>query len=157
MTEDGFLPTEMNPRFGAGLTVIARGLDLPLGLLNLALVEHKPFDFRPADLEELLVTEADSHRSGGGWTWVESRQERNQEHRLAFADGRYHLAREGAQDAVLSLGPSGVGGFLRFTPEPGHIPVGSSVAPWVVAAFAFADANLGTGLGQLEPAREVRG
>jgi hypothetical protein len=59
-------------------------------------------------------------------------------------------------DGVLSFGPSGVGGFVRLTLDPDRVPVGRSVAPLAVAAFALADERFGTGIGPLEPARAVR-
>src|SRR5262249_48950176 len=66
MTEEGFLPTELNPRFGAGLGVIGRAIpELPLGLLQRAIVEGLELDYRPADLEEVLLAGADEHRGGG--------------------------------------------------------------------------------------------
>jgi hypothetical protein len=57
---------------------------------------------------------------------------------------------------VLSFGPSGVGGFVRLALDPQRVPVGRSVAPLAVAAFALADERLGTGIGPLAPARAVR-
>jgi hypothetical protein len=59
-------------------------------------------------------------------------------------------------DGVLSFGPSGVGGFVRLALDPDRVPVGRSVAPLAVAAFALADERFGTGIGPLEPARAVR-
>ena len=48
------------------------------------------------------------------------------------------------------------GGFVRLALDPGRVPVGRSVAPLAVAAFALADERFGTGIGPLEPARAVR-
>ncbi|RPI20460.1 MAG: ATP-grasp domain-containing protein, partial [Actinobacteria bacterium] len=39
LTEDGFLPTELNPRLSAGHALPARAADLPLGLMSRALVD----------------------------------------------------------------------------------------------------------------------
>ncbi|HET8787728.1 MAG TPA: hypothetical protein VFO47_03165 [Actinomycetes bacterium] len=46
---------------------------------------------------------------------------------------------------MLSFGPFGVGGFVRLALDPGRVPVGRSVAPLAVAAFALADERFGTG------------
>ena len=158
MTSDGFLPTELNPRFGAGLNVMARSIqDLPLGLLIQALQEGEPLAYRPRDLEALLLEQADSHRSGGGWTVIKPAQQRTEEHPLAWTDGSYRLARpDEPGSGSLLIGPSNVGGLMRFTPDPAQMPTGPSIAPRVVAAFGLADREFGTGLGPLAPARDVR-
>jgi hypothetical protein len=66
------------------------------------------------------------------------------------------VAREDEQaDATMLLGPSPVGGFVRFTPDPARTPAGPSIARRAAAAFRFADTALGTGLGELRPARDV--
>lgn len=158
LTEEGFLPTELNPRFGAGLSVMAHGLpDLPLVLICQALQGGEVLDYRPQELERLLLSGADAHRSGGGWTVVRKLQTETHEHTLVH-DGRgYRLAKSGeAGDGTLAIGPSNVGGFLRFTPEPSRVQARRSIAPLVVAAFALADREFGTDLGALAPARDVR-
>lgn len=158
MTGDGFRPTELNPRFGAGLSVMARGLpDLPLILICQALQGGVALDYRPRDLEEMLVEGADTHRAGGGWTTVKTVVQESREHAILRVDGGYRLAVPGEPaDASLLVGPSNVGGFVRFTPDPTRTPRGRSIAPEVVAAFSLADREFGTGLGSLWPAREIR-
>ncbi len=158
MTEDGFRPTELNPRFGAGLNVMARGLpDLPLVLICQALQGGETLDYRPRELEDVLVQGAEEHRSGGGWTTMMKVEQESHEHALARADGAYRLASPvEPADGSLLIGPSNVGGFVRFTPDSARTPRGASIAPAVVAAFALADREFGIGLGSLAPAREVR-
>jgi hypothetical protein len=158
MTEDGFRPTELNPRFGAGLSVMARGLpDLPLILICQALQSGELLDYRPRELEEMLVQGADNHRFGGGWTTMRKVEHESHEHKLSRANGDYRLAAPGEPaDATLLVGPSNIGGFVRFTPDPTRTARGPSIAPAVVAAFALADRELGTELGPLAPAEAVR-
>lgn len=158
MTEDGFRPTELNPRFGAGLSVMARGLpDLPLILICQALQGGEALDYRPQELEAMLVQGADTHRSGGGWTVIKKVESETHEHLVVRADGGFRLAGEGeTADGTLLVGPSNIGGFIRFTPDPTRTPRGPSIAPAVVAAFALADRELGTELGTLAPAAAVR-
>jgi ATP-grasp domain-containing protein len=131
MTEQGFLPTELNPRFGAGLGVIGRATpELPLGLLQLAIVEGLELDYRPADLSEMLVNGADEHRSGGAWTTVSRVFSEMEEVRLVRIDGGFARAAEGEEaDATLSIGPSNLGGFVRFAAVPERTPTGISIAP----------------------------
>jgi hypothetical protein len=158
MTENGFRPTELNPRFGAGLSVMARGLpDLPLILICQALQGGELLDYRPRELEDMLVQGADAHRFGGGWTTIRKVENETREHALVRADRGYRLALPGeTADATLLTGPSNIGGFVRFTPDPTRTPRGPSIAPDVVAAFALADRELGTELGPLAPAQAVR-
>lgn len=157
MTESGFIPTELNPRFGAGLNVIARQLrDLPLNLLIQALQAGEAMDYRPQELETLLVSAADEHRAGGGWTVIKTSKTETQEVKLARDNGGYRLAAEDeASDGTLSVGPSNVGGFVRFMPEPARTPVGQSIAPAVIEAFALADREFQAGLGPLLAPQEV--
>jgi hypothetical protein len=158
MTEDGFRPTELNPRFGAGLSVMARGLpDLPLILICQALQGGEALDYRPRELEEMLIEGADTHRSGGGWTTMSKVERESHEHALSHADDGYRLAAaDEPADASLLIGPSNIGGFVRFVPDPSRTPRGPSIAPSVVAAFALADRELATELGPLSPAGSVR-
>ena len=60
---------------------------------------------------------------------IKPHQERTHEHALASDAGAYRVARPGQTAAAsLLIGPSTVGGFLRFTPDPAHMPVGPSIA-----------------------------
>src|SRR6266508_119804 len=158
LTADGFRPTELNPRFGAGLATIGRGLpDLPLYLLHLALVEGEPLGIGARALEALLVEAADGTRSGGAWTLTRAAPVVASDHGVVFEGGACRFAREGEQPAgTLSFGPSSVGGFVRLSLDPAHVPAGPQVAPFGVAALTLADHRLGTGVGPLEPARPVR-
>ena len=55
-TADGFRPTELNPRFGAGLGVITRGLDgLPLHLVLDLVVSGTHLEISATELEALLL------------------------------------------------------------------------------------------------------
>jgi hypothetical protein len=53
-------------------------------------------------------------------------------------------------------GPSVVGGFVRVNFEPDRVPVGPSIAPRVVDAFAYADEAFSAGIGPLTPPIEMR-
>ena len=65
---DGFLPTELNPRWGAGLSVMLRAQpDLPLMLLVDVIAGGRRLPCDPIALEQTLVAGADAHRAGGTW------------------------------------------------------------------------------------------
>jgi hypothetical protein len=156
--EDGFLPTELNTRYGAGLMVMADGReDLPLWLLNLALVEGEPLGIGSAVLEADVLARADRHRSGAVWTVTHRAPATSRQRPVAFSAGGCRFTHPGEQPAgTLWFGPSNVGGFVRLALDPTRIPVGPPVAPLAVDAFALADERLATSIGPMSPARPVR-
>ena len=172
LAAEGFLPTELNPRLGAGLSVMASDLpELPVALLDRALIEGEPLRYGAGDLERQVLAAADRTRAGGAATVTERgpgvlkpghpenevATDATTELRVRFEDGTCRPAMDGRPaDGVLAFGPSGVGGFVRLALDPDRIPAGPSVAPLAVAAFALADERFGTGIGPLEPARAVR-
>ena len=158
LAAEGFLPTELNPRLGAGLSVMTRDLPgLPVALLDRALVEGAPLAYGAGDLEGQVLAAADRTRVGGAWTVTEVPTDVTTELRVRFEDGACRPAADGEpEDGVLAFGPSGVGGFVRLTLDPDRVPAGPPVAPLAVAALALADERFGTAIGALEPARAVR-
>jgi hypothetical protein len=158
LAAEGFLPTELNPRLGAGLGIMTRDLPgLPVGLLDRALIEGETLAFGAADLERQVLAAADRTRAGGAWTVTEVAAGATRELPVAFEDGACRPTVEGGEaDGVLSFGPSGVGGFVRLALDPDRIAAGPPVAPLAVAAFALADERFGADIGPLEPARAVR-
>jgi hypothetical protein len=159
LTADGFLPTELNPRFSGGLGAIAKGLpDFPLHLVLDALVSGYDTGLTAAQFETMLVESADTHRWGGGGLMVPGQQPTETDERAVIVSGDgVRLAREEEEShGVLMLGPSAVGGYLRFEPHADRVLPGRPLAPMVASAFALADATWGTGIGPLEPASDVR-
>jgi hypothetical protein len=158
LAAEGFLPTELNPRLGAALSVMTRDLPgLPVALLDRALIEGDAVAFGPGDLEDQVLAAADRTRAGGAWSVTEVAAEATEELAVVFEGGACRPAAEDRPaDGVLAFGPSGVGGFVRLSLHADRIPAGPPVAPLAVAAFALADERFGTGIGPLEPARAVR-
>jgi hypothetical protein len=171
LAAEGFLPTELNPRLGAGLAMMTGDSpDLPVALLDRALVEGETVAYTADDLERQVLAAADRTRAGGAWTVTDRGPEgletsvpegratdSTRDLPVVFEEGACQPAGDGRPaDGVLSFGPSGVGGFVRLVLDPQRVPVGRSVAPLAVAAFVLADERFGTGIGPLEPARAVR-
>jgi hypothetical protein len=158
LTEEGFRPTELNPRMGAGSMLLeAATPGLPLVLLGLAAQSGQNLDYRPEELEALVTAHADAKRIGGGWRVVSERFSETRALELVEREGGYRLAADGeAKHADLMLGPSDVGGFVRFTPVPERVPVGPSFAPRVASAFAFVERELGIAFGPLATAKSMR-
>jgi hypothetical protein len=158
MTKDGFRPTELNPRSGAGLNTMARALgDLPLSLLHDAVCAELPLDYRPHDLEAFIVEAADAARGGGTWRAVTASVPVHADEAVVRdgADLRWATPDEAA-DGWVSTGPSPLDGFVRLTLHAKRHPAGTSVGPAAVAFYRFTDAELGTGIGPLEAAAVAR-
>jgi hypothetical protein len=158
LTEDGFLPTELNTRLGAAFGRITQAVEgFPAMAIQRALIEREDLDYRPDDLERLLVDAADARRSGGGWSPSKRRADETVDVDLARAEsGRFQRAEEGdVSVGTLSFGPGAQGSFVRFTANPDHTPVGYLLAERVVEAFGLADRLWDTGFGELEAAMSV--
>jgi hypothetical protein len=158
LTKDGFLPTELNPRFGAALFLMTAGLELPLLLLNAVIIEEHGLDFRPAELEALLLAHADTHRAGGGLAISPKRGLENQEAKLVWRDGVFVVVDDSTEDAdaIVRLGPASAGSAAIVDLIAERTPVGPSAAPRIAAALACVDAHWDLGIGPLQPAPDVR-
>ncbi len=139
MTAHGFRPTEMNPRFGGALGyAVAAVPALGLALLQHIVVAADGAAVRAAELEAVVVAGADETRWVRCHTVVAQRIDESAE--LTFDGGR------------IEVGPATVGGLVRVDLDPDCVVAGSSVAPAICAAFARADAELGTMIGPVVPA-----
>jgi hypothetical protein len=160
LTADGFLPTELNPRFSGGLARIGRALpDLPLDLLQINLVAGREVGVSAAALEELLVNAADDNR-GGDAIGVSGALRLTETHSfdVVFRDGAFSAAPSGATCwGTISAGPSAIGAFVLLQPGTDALAPGDRMAPYAIAALTFADTEWGTGFGQLDAAPDVRG
>jgi hypothetical protein len=159
LTAEGFLPTELNPRFSGGLNAIAKGLpDFPLHLVLDALVSGYETALTAPQFETMLIESADLHRWGGGSLSLTSlRPTETDERELILSGDHVRLARMGEEShGALMLGPSAVGAYLRFEPHVDRVLPGRSIAPMVASAFALADEVWGTGIGALQAARDIR-
>ncbi len=154
-TPDGFRPTELNPRYGAALERMTAGLkDLAPYLLHLAICAGEDCDFRPRELEALLLDHAQRHPSGGGMQLTRREVTENIEGGLVFEGTGYRLAVGGEPtDVTYTLGPSGVGGRLRVELDPERTPRGPSAAGRVKLALESCDEHHDLDLPQVEVAR----
>ncbi|MCB9528422.1 MAG: hypothetical protein H6701_08525 [Myxococcales bacterium] len=164
MTVDGFRPTELNPRCGAGVGVLLAGLPaLPMFAMDLLLRAGDALGGSADELEGLLLPVADGCRAGGGWTVTGFVARETASWRLAWDGSGYAVRGEVAPgevvaaDGWLTIGPAPGGSLVRFSPAAEAAPVGRSLAPRVVAAFAAASREFGVDFGPLAAAREVRG
>jgi hypothetical protein len=155
LTAAGFRPTELNSRFSAGLTTLARGVDLRLfqGLQEALLAGEDPGVAAPE--LEALVPLMDAQRTATVATFVEGASVgQSLSHHLAW-DGRdFHRSdRETPNLFVAGDTPSGC--FARI--DPCEVPVaGQRLAPVLAALTRYLDRDLGTSLGPLESAPDLR-
>lgn len=157
LTEQGFLPTELNPRIGAGLAVLEHSRpELPLQLLAVAAQAGEDLDYRPEELEELVVSSANTRRAGAGSVVIPGVKLSTAVLSLVEDGSGYREVVDGERpDAELLVGPSDLGGFVRFTPDPERTPAGPALAPRVAAAFRLAQTRFSVPLGGLLPPRPV--
>lgn len=140
MTRDGFRPTELNPRIGAGLGYLRFALPgTPLLLLHFGLVAGA-VDADHRATESLVLEAGDRVRLRMAHVFFETPVEAT-----TVTDG----------DVTYILGPGPMGGFLRVMTSTTP-PDGSPFAPVAAAALRRADERWGLGLGPLEPAPTVR-
>ncbi|NIS32595.1 MAG: hypothetical protein GWN73_33595 [Actinobacteria bacterium] len=113
LTEDGFLPTELNTRAGAAVGTLLSGLPgFALGAVNRALIEREPLDYRPDEFERLIVETADAQRGGGGWTVVDRATDDNESVLLTADDGgALTVAGDEEEEGVAELRAGGTGGI----------------------------------------------
>jgi hypothetical protein len=149
MTADGFRPTELNPRSGAGLTPLGAALpELPLALLHFAARDDDCFEGEPAELERLVVAAADGSRQGAAYTFTSKRFDETISNRVVHDGDGYRVATDDEQgDATITVGPSNVGGFVRVAPDLERTSPGPSIAPLAVAGFTLADREWATEIG----------
>jgi RimJ/RimL family protein N-acetyltransferase len=149
LTDDGFRPTEVNPRLGAGFTPLVGGVpDLPFVAFHWAVAAGWPCPVAPDELEDTIVAAADAHRAGGGWVAGRTRWRETRQHPVVATDDGCEAAPDaGEANGVITTGPSSQGGFIRFDATPGATPVGPPLAPRAASAYAWADRELGAGIG----------
>jgi hypothetical protein len=153
VTVDGFRPTEVNPRFGAGFNVMARSLaSVPLLLaLDLVVAGHE-LDISAGDLEAGILDDADLARGGGTWRIMDAWTP-VAERGAAFDDGAWRWATDGeTADGQVVAGER----FARILFDPARTPIGPSVAPRAAAFWNWFEHEQGRDqVVPLTPAPEV--
>ena len=158
LSDDGWVANECNPRMGAGLGYVREAVpDLAFDLLHHAVIAGDGAAIAAAELEARVVTNADARRWGATWLRPSASWPETFAQPIAGDETGYTAVdSEDAADAVLTMGPGPTGGFLRCAFKHERTPIGSSLGPRAVAAFAFADEHFDAGVGSLVPASTVR-
>lgn len=157
LTADGFLPTELNPRYGAGIGTIARASEFPLLGISRMLIEGETDGLDPMAIERLVTEAADATRALGGFAITEIPVDDDEKHRVLWDGETVRDAPEEETNATITRGPAALGSMTRFNLDPEAIPVGEMAAPIVAQAFEYADARWDLGIGELVAAKDVDG
>ena len=153
VTSEGFRPTELNPRFGAGINTIGRASKLPIVLLNDLIVAGCEIGLSALEFERRLVEAADEHRGGGTWiSGVSVDTALAAEPVVADAAGEFRRAEP--TDPPTGTVLAG-GNHVRCRYEPEAVPTGPSTGPLAASFWRFADRELGTDIGPLTPAAQM--
>ncbi|MEU4801291.1 hypothetical protein [Actinosynnema sp. NPDC023587] len=157
-TADGFLPTEINTRYGGAMVCFEDALpQLPLALVQVALVAGHDLGVSSIEFEELLVAAADAYRHGTVGANVRAvNPTETVERPIVFTEWSCRFAHpEEVPHGALRLRPSPLGARLELDLAADQLPPGRPVVALTVAAFALADQEWQTALGPLEPAVPV--
>ena len=155
VTRAGFLPTELNPRMGAGLSTVLSGMpDLPVQLLLDAVVGGVDLELDQAIFETELLNAADATRAGGTWRGSVSPGLVEVENRpIRFVAGNWQWSADGEHaDGWASSSHDSGNGRVRLTLNAKGTPIGESVGVRAAAFWRFADEHLGTDCGPMSPA-----
>lgn len=142
VTEEGFLPTELNPRFSGGLTTLARAVpELPIELVQLNAMLGRDIRMSAAELEDRIVSAADEDRGGRVMALVPAVAPTDSvEHVVDWVDGELRPGNDSTSDAVVRLGPSMVGGgFAMWELDERVIGRGESARTHAAALRRFAE------------------
>ncbi len=141
LTDAGYFPTELNPRYTGGLSIQASEVEgLAMGLLNRVVVAGEPAEYRPAALEETVLAASAARR--GGWMLMKvpgTALDETRNQAVDFVGGEARPAADPDQaDATLSLGPAAFGSLVMCFLEAGAVAPGTLVAPVAGSLFRLA-------------------
>jgi len=157
LTKDGFRPTEMNTRSGAGIKPLITELaDLPLELIAQAMASGAELDYKPEALESLIVSSADKHRGGGTLKALSAHLPEIDKRPVKLTDNGWEWAKDEEADGTVSVGPGPLGSFVLLALNSLSIKAGHSFAPLARDFWQFVDENMDSKIGKLETAKPIR-
>ncbi len=133
--DDGFWPTEVNPRFGAGIMTIARGSGLPMVMINDLIVGGHDLGRTAVELESAVIEHADERRGGGTWRGGLPHDLDVIGRPVAYDDQR-GWSWAGPDDEIAGRVTAG-SGFVRCIYEPAVTPTGPSTGALATAFWDF--------------------
>lgn len=156
LTAQGFRPTELNPRAGAGLGALTHGLAFPMALLLELVASGEPTDWLAPDLEERWVAHADAHRALRSTLLIDAPVEPvTAAGHVRDRDGVRPVAVGEAAELVLTVGTGALGSFAQSTHGPA-LAAGPSPAATVAELWNRFGRLLGVDGGPLRAATDRR-
>lgn len=160
MTADGFRPTELNPRFGAALSVMLGpyGFSGTATLMHYALIEGEGRDWRPEEFERVMLERLDARRSSRVGFVAPTRIDEAYRAKLARSESAWAEVDDDAGfDAQVALDPMENGTLISITFNAETTPAGPFVAPRAAEIVQMLDRQFQLGIGPLEAPEDVRG
>jgi len=158
-TADGFLPTELNPRFGAALGRMAGSLpELPLFLLHLATAEGLDLAYEPRALQRLICEAAAANPVVRAMQVIEGRVSETSIEQFFALEGSVWkpCLDERAADARVQVGPASSGTLIFGELKGDRWRAGPSYARELCGLFEGIEREMNLGLPPLQPAPDFR-
>ena len=160
MTSQGFLPTELNPRFGGALNRMSSSLpDLPLYLLHLCTVEDLDLSIDPESFRRLIVDAAEQNPIVRGMYLLEGLYGLDPDECSVLIDdsGQWYESTDDSQRTLCSLrlGAATAGTFIFADVPTGYVSPGESAAPILASLFAFAGKHWSLSIPVLLPSKNA--
>ncbi|MEN8234209.1 MAG: hypothetical protein ABFR89_04735 [Actinomycetota bacterium] len=153
-TQDGFFPTELNPRTSVGHGLQSRTAEVPLGSIQRMLTEGD-LDIGAVDLEETIVTAVEANRAGGMLLPLTATHEPAKTG-VRFDDGSaVAVDADGENDGTMEIGSAAMGSIIIMKLDSDRMPIGPSVAPRAIQAIDLARELWGIDVPPLVPAPDV--
>ena len=158
MTKEGFRPTELNPRAGAGTKALTAAFsELPLELIAQASISGHKLDYSPEELESYVLQMSDKFRGGGTWKALKEQLKAIDKKPVKLTENGWEWTNnEADSDGTVSIGPGPLGSFVRLSPKRESIPKGLSFAPLARNFWELIDRDFNVGIGNLNAAKSVR-
>jgi hypothetical protein len=136
-TAEGFRPTELNPRLAVGHFIQARAADVPLASLERLLIAGD-LDIAAADLEEIVVSAAETTRGGGMLLTLPGEHDAAKTGVVFTGNGAVAVDPDEPSDAILEIGPGAYRSIILMRLDPERNPIGPPIAPRVLQAVELA-------------------
>jgi hypothetical protein len=136
-TAEGFRPTELNPRLAVGHFIQARAADVPLASLERLLIAGD-LDIAAADLEEIVVSAAETTRGGGMLLTLPGEHDAAKTGVVFTGNGAVAVDPDEPSDAILEIGPGAYRSIILMRLDPERNPIGSLMAPRALQAVDLA-------------------
>lgn len=166
LTEDGFMPNELNPRFSRGLAMMDQGMPaLSLERLHDLAMEHIELGVPAEQIEATVLAECDHTRQSLLYAaTADARADAETLLRVTWRAGQLSLNASTAESPG-ALEPAEATGWLRLDPalqgnmirlDLDETPPDLYVAPMTAQALRLADERWGTDFGDLHAAPQMR-